>query len=265
MFLLPLLGLLTPDPGLAARSFTPPKLTAPVRARYTALGRTLTDDFGTELWVRAGVDVHVEPTRGGGAAWSREETLTRIIAQTDFGLVGAEQLQPLLKPPTRLRWEVAKDGAVVFDAGSSGAGVGEIGSAPAALLGFVAPPSRAVAPGDSWPRVASLHQDAVVDGEPVRFDLVVHARDRFEGWVPHEGRSLPLFRTEGSVELTVVVDGRWPGGGVVRIRTQTLLDPDDGLPVWTAAETRLVLTHEGSSRPTVVQGWAVSTRDAPAP
>lgn len=264
LFLL-LSALLTPDPALGKKAFTPPKLSAPAHARYNAQARTVTGDWGMELWARAAIDVQVEPTRSGGLSWSREERMSRLLAQTDFGLVGAEQLATPNRPTTLLHWEVAKDGAVVFDGGPAGAGMGEVGTAPAALMGMVSPPGRAVVPGDTWPRTASLHQDTVVEGKPLRLDLLVQSQDRFEGWVSRGGRTLPLFNSEGTVELTLVVDGRYPGGGVVRVHTQTLLDPDDGLPVWTAAETRLVLAQAGSDRSTVVQGWTVSTREPSIP
>lgn len=264
LFLL-LPALLAPDPALGKKAFTPPKLSAPAHARYNAQARTETGEWGTELWARAAIDVFVEPTRSGGASWSREEAMSRVLAQTDFGLVSAEQLLTLSKAPSRLRWEVAKDGSVVFDGGPAGAGMGELGTAPAALMGMVSPPGREVLPGDTWPRTASLHQDTVIQGKPVRLDLVVHSQDRFEGWVSRGGRALPLFTSEGTVELTLLIDGRYPGGGVVRVHAQSLVDPDDGLPVWTAAETRLVLANGGSDRSTVVQGWTVSTREPSIP
>ena len=95
-------------------------------------------------------------------------------------------------------------------------------------------------------------------------NLTVVSDNRFEGWTEHEGRWLARLAIDGVVELSGVLrsqDHSTSAGGVARVSSIVVLDPEDGLPVWSSRRTRIVLAvGRRDDRPTVVHSVQVIER-----
>ena len=220
--------------------------------------------WGAESYTRSVVEIRVQADGKGRSLTSTDQMVQRVV-QTDFGLAEPEQLAQMPRQGPGLAWTLDKNGAVTqampLDAD------GPQGALFAAMLSsaaFPVPPKK-IRPGETW----SVQQDLRVpmqldEGREAAFLLSVAADNRFEGWTQHEGRWLARLAIDAVIELSGVLrspDRSTSAGGVARVSSIVILDPEDGLPVWSSRRTRVVLAvGRHDDRPTVVQSVQVLER-----
>ncbi|MFT4625397.1 MAG: hypothetical protein ACI8PZ_004065 [Myxococcota bacterium] len=229
-------------------------------------GSTRTEmDRDTEVLQRITVDIVVDKAGPGRVITVRDEVADRVV-QTGYGLVPEEELSALPLRSPGLRWTVEASGEVTgvtaLDLSHPSAALqAAVGTGSA--LQWPAPPKR-VSPGDSWTHTRNAALPIATDEVEGTLQLDLSQTARFDGWTLIDGRACPRLTVNATVTL----------GGLLRIdgygsrmhatgstATEVVLDPEDGLPIWSAQRARTAVgAGEGDPRPDIVETLVVLGR-----
>lgn len=202
-------------------------------------------DWGAEAFTRSTMRVEVGPgDRGGRTLTSTVQQLDRLV-ETDFGLVGEAELAAMPTQGPGLLWSIDRQGALIEVRPIDDGGVqSAVLSAMLAAVSVPVPPRKA-RPGEQWQLDQRLDLPLELDeGRSADLHLHVQARSRFVGWTSVDGRWLARIEVDGVIELQVLLhspDLAARGGGLARVSAIVVVDPTDGMPVWSSRRTRILM------------------------
>lgn len=250
----PMLTWLACSLALAGSFEVVPDRTNPLVIGLPAIGSTeiydvreTTDlgDWGAEAFTRSTMRVEVGPgDRGGRTLTSTVQQLDRLV-ETDFGLVGEAELAAMPTQGPGLLWSIDRQGALIEVRPIDDGGVqSAVLSAMLAAVSVPVPPRKA-RPGEQWQLDQRLDLPLELDeGRSADLHLHVQARSRFVGWTSVDGRWLARIEVDGVIELQVLLhspDLAARGGGLARVSAIVVVDPTDGMPVWSSRRTRILM------------------------
>lgn len=202
-------------------------------------------EWGAEAFTRSTLRIEVGPgPRGGRSLTSTDQVVDRLV-ETDFGLVGEAELAQMPTHGPGLSWTIDREGALIeahpIDQGAAQAAVL---SALLAAVSLPVPPPKA-RPGAQWELDQQLDLPLELDeGRSADLHLHLVARDSFAGWTSVDGRWLARIEIDAEIELQALVrspDFVSRGGGLARVSAIVVMDPADGMLVWSSRRSRILM------------------------